>query len=808
MKLMTDDSSIIIGKLRVSKKGLTIFSAAVIPVLIMLSVFYAQGIYPFGQKTTMYVDLQGQYSEFLSSLRYTFEKDSSLLFNWSRSMGGNAVGLYAYYSGGLVGFLACLFPVSKIYAAVVLIQLVQIGFCGFTMSIYLEYGLMKNKKHLFAFILSISYALMSYNVVYLGCFMWLTGCAFMPLIMLGIERIIEGKRGLVFYVFLAIAMISNYYTAYMIVLMSFLYLIVRILGEFSWKKDKFTESFKLVGIVFAKYVSLGVLAAMTALPVILPVYRDLMRGKLTGSGGDISGVYYQFMDVFKKLFAGQYDTIKAFGGLPSIFTGIVVLALAVIFFFQIKRKISERLAAFGVVSLLLVCFCYRFPDTIWHGFQVPNSFPYRYAFVFSFFMVFLSARALDILEIKKYNIMKWLPVLLVICSIYELRFNASVITRKLDEEFIYCDKNQYEEFYNKTAPLVEQMKSSDDSWYRAEKDYEFSKNDALLLGYNGITHYSSTYNAYVNGTTSLLGLSQNWFWNTGYGLTPLVDSMFGVKYKMCKSSVDRQYEKIGENEDITLYKNPYALAPVFAANNKTREFVALDSDPFTNQNKLMSSVVGTDKEYFAHVDFERTDLEGCITLTVPNHTGKSLYMYIRPKEGESGDIFVNGIFAANYFIQDSVHPVYIGNWPVGTPVTVEVRTNNAKFDEVHIVEYDAEMMNADLLELQKGGIVLDSYGAGSLHGKINVGNDQTVVSSIPYDEGFTVKVDGNDAEIRKWEDTFLAFNADPGEHEINISYCPEGFKSGLIASLVGIFICALYMLFPILKKRLYKKDSL
>ena len=117
-----------------------IFAASfLVPVLIYFTTLWINGFFPNGDKTLLFMDLKGQYTEFLASLRYIFD-DNSLFFNWSRSMGGNVLGLYAFYSGGIFAFISCLFSLVNLHAAVMVITLVMIGASGLSMSIFLEFG--------------------------------------------------------------------------------------------------------------------------------------------------------------------------------------------------------------------------------------------------------------------------------------------------------------------------------------------------------------------------------------------------------------------------------------------------------------------------------------------------------------------------------------------------------------------------------------------------------------------------------------------------------------------------------------------
>ena len=112
----------------------------------------------------------------------------------------------------------------------------------------------------------------------------------------------------------------------------------------------------------------------------------------------------------------------------------------------------------------------------------------------------------------------------------DMGLNGRALLYALQDEFSYDDVSEYTEYLSGTQPLTEDIRERDRGFYRVNQGYEYSKNDAMLLGYNGMSHYSSTFNAAVNELTLRLGMAQDWFYNTGYGSTPLTDSLLAVKY--------------------------------------------------------------------------------------------------------------------------------------------------------------------------------------------------------------------------------------------------------------------------------------
>lgn len=85
-----------------------------ISVVGMLLILKSRGFYPFKEKSLFVMDMQDQYLEFFASLRYLFTGENSLFYSGARSMGGNQLGLIAYYMGNPLSLITALFPL-KIY---------------------------------------------------------------------------------------------------------------------------------------------------------------------------------------------------------------------------------------------------------------------------------------------------------------------------------------------------------------------------------------------------------------------------------------------------------------------------------------------------------------------------------------------------------------------------------------------------------------------------------------------------------------------------------------------------------------------
>lgn len=86
---------------------------------------------------------------------------------------------------------------------------------------------------------------------------------------------------------------------------------------------------------------------------------------------------------------------------------------------------------------------------------------------------------------------------------------------------------------------------------------------------------------------------------------------------------------------------------------------------------------------------------------------------------------------------------------------------------------------------------LTSWKDTKLSGTVTTDRAGMLFTSIPFDKGWTVKVDGQKVETRKAFGAFLSIDVDAGDHVIDFSYFPEGLKPGGLISGGSIVILIL-----------------
>ena len=83
---------------------------------------------------------------------------------------------------------------------------------------------------------------------------------------------------------------------------------------------------------------------------------------------------------------------------------------------------------------------------------------------------------------------------------------------------------------------------------------------------------------------------------------------------------------------------------------------------------------------------------------------------------------------------------------------------------------------------------LTSWKDTKLSGTVTADRAGTLFTSIPFEKGWTVKVDGQKVETRKVFGAFLAIDVGSGDHVIDFSYFPEGLKPGVLITGGSIVI--------------------
>ena len=118
-------------------------------------------------------------------------------------------------------------------------------------------------------------------------------------------------------------------------------------------------------------------------------------------------------------------------------------------------------------------------------------------------------------------------------------------------------------------------------------------------------------------------------------------------------------------------------------------------------------------------------------------------------------------------------------------------------DDEQVQKYSHLLMNADDIpasnfsnesylkncdSLREAACYDFSYSTHGFTAKINTSSDNLVFFSVPYDKGFTAFVNGNETEIEKVSNGFMAVRVPEGESTISFDYITYGLTTGIRVS--------------------------
>lgn len=748
-----------------------------IPAGVLLAVYIAMGMAPWGDKTILISDMSDQYVEFFCAL-----KQGDVFFSWSKTMGTNYIGVFSYYVSSPLSVLTLLVPNEDMPVGLMWLTVLKLGLAG------LSYAVYSTRKFPNAEITTVlcaaCYGLMSYNIAYSLSIMWLDGVIWLPLILLALERILDGKSTGPFIGALTVCFLSTWYISYMIGLFCCIYLMVRLAALKPGQAALFQVLKRFFG---GAACALGLTAWMW-----LPTFLAMFYGKFQETGWDVSKlVYGPLSDMFGQLRPGQLETIT-YKGLPNIFCGTVVVILSVVYFFLRAVPLREKLASAGALAFLFVSMWSTVLDRVWHLFKYPNWFPYRYSFVVSFFLIYLANRTMPLLrealkEKPRPVLTRGLAAALLLLTVGELHYNAKTLLGVLDEMFRYQSYGTYWDYYTANAALVDIAdEDSGGTFCRMNSARDRGHNAPLSFGYPGITHYSSVYNTEVNDLLRSLGMAQAWFWCSGYGSTPMTDALFDIGYTLSPYEMPG-YERLGEARGLKLWKNPNALPLAFLSEENLSELVG--NTPFDRQNDVLTRLSGIREPMFREVGPQHLT-EGPDEIEIM-FAGNGLPIYADLSASGLTEVLVNG----EHFLwlgsseAASVHYLGTPQWSEIWTVTIRHKSGWAGNPypwlwELHRDALDAaveRLNNTEITEVGKNGLV-----------RLTAQTDKakTLVTTIPAENGWAAYVDGQKVETDTWLGAFLALDLPAGEHRIELRYTAPGLAPGVALGVVSALALA------------------
>ncbi len=391
----------------------------------------------------------------------------------------------------------------------------------------------------------------------------------------------------------------------------------------------------------------------------------------------------------------------------------------------------------------------------------------------------------------------------------------------------------YSSYYYRGEEIEQVLENVDakSSLGRVENANEYILNDGSLYGFKGVSAFTSTANYALTKLMEKLAICAPARANRYYYQTtsPLTNSFLSVERVIFRNNMDNlnpylelessAADEEGKNE-VSIYKNTQYLPLGFMTDSSLKEGIE-GYNPFEVQNDLFRKATGIDETLFTKIDI--TSVPASNTIRVYGSSGKYEISF---HEGETEKNLsinyvtpdANPIFAyidcvcadkvvVNNTDYKAVKRKYIfpaGEYPEGTKVTFKFHLNGdfPKKDDLifHVYSMNAELFERGMEKLRDEALEIIEYEETRIKANISVKEDGLLYTSLPYEKGWTLYVDGKETEITPFEGAMIAAELKKGEHEIVLKYSPDGFKLGTAISIVAILAFAVIIVFTRRKK--------
>jgi len=365
------------------------------------------------------------------------------------------------------------------------------------------------------------------------------------------------------------------------------------------------------------------------------------------------------------------------------------------------------------------------------------------------------------------------------------------------------------------------------------------------MGYNMRSYYSR-YDGTTELADSLLGIKYVLDRGDKPARNLLHPSYVRVADYNYQDYDDKNTDGSPKDKTISIYQNPNALSIGYLVDDDLLRIDHLGNDnPFNSQNVLLSTMMGETifdeagqiagvTGYYTRINDVETVL-GAVTESTYNGQAcytkmesgdptidyrftitdeKRVYAYLKTENEQAVNLWLGTFNEATgmyefdprgfgrYFETRNYCILDLGVFEPGTKVALRVTVDNDQnatiIKEPFFYYFNESVFQEDIDVLKTQQLQVQKYNATFIRGTVTPQEGQMLFTSIPYEEGWTVKVDGKkinleDCECLKAMICIRPEQLTPGvTHTITFSYMPPYFMLGIFMLVIGVGVMVVF----------------
>lgn len=856
-----------------TKNNLPLILSFFTPFIIMACYFAYRNMFPFGNGSILTVDLGQQYVDFFAFYKRTINSLNihKFFYSFANGYGGEMIGIWSYYLMSPLNLIIAILPKSFMNGSLLLVTLLKYGLSG------LSFGYMLNKKgfekNIIITTFATAYALNGWIIANQLNIIWLDAMILLPIIVLGIDNIINNNKSKLYILSLSIMIIVNYYMAYMVCIFSLLYFIT---NYAIYYKSKIKHKYKSI----LKYFGANLISFMLSAWLTIPNIIELRTGKASYTVNNFNWkLEYNPLNMIPKLMNGAFNFNQMPSGYPNIFIGSLVLISVLAFFFNHKIKLNFRLLYLSLTFVFLISMCFEPLDLVWHAFQFPIWYPYRFSFIFCFLVTYLGAIGFNNLPNKIDNkiTIKIAIMLIIILLTVGIKINnftflspmkyvvsvlliaimfVIVIISRLNHSKLYiisifiitcCDmginafnslnsisyvNNSDYSSYNKILnEQINKISKGDKSFYRINKNFYRTQDDPMELGFNSGSIFSSTMNKNNATFNSNIGNPNNTGSINYSNGTLVTDSLLNFKYFLSFNGNYKKYPMIQKSENrydildnrksknyFDIKRNNLSLPLIFGTTNSIKNIMNT-TNPIDYQNDIVKQISASNKNVFNVDNNYKVKFKNI--YNTPS-LGQTILKKIDPLK--SASVEINYHYRNQYIpyivlpsnLSPNICSVFIDGEKLTSPknfqnsliyslpkkdgtIDINFKKQSIFTNNFGIYNLNYKKFKYDISKIKHQNIIFNNKNM--ISSNVNFNKNGSLLTSIPYSDGWNVKIDNKEHGKSKWLGEFISVkNIKKGKHHIELYYYPRGLN-------LGITITLLTIIFISIKNIINRKDN-
>lgn len=690
------------------------------------------------------------------------------------------------------------------------------------------------------------YSFSSFSILSaIGHIYFLNGVMYFPLVILGIEKIVNKKSGILLTVSVALLSLSSIYFFYMIVIATIVFALIRVTYLNITIKEKIAMLLKMFGFSF--------IGLMISAVIFLPeAYSMLSNSRLSYTIEN--NLFYSIPEYINKLSVFVYG--------ENYFGGYSILALFALLSLFITKS-SKTIKTLSVVCLLLIIFPY-------FG-KVFNAFTYvtdRWLFIISLFISYLVTDKFEDILCELRN-RKYIYVLMLVVYFVVLVLMKNIDTKIYLLIFVYgmfviifvniCKNNTLRELAIVSIcvvniALIIFFKFSTNYWNYGIRgtDIDLAKNicsgeyDTLPFSSNDFFRYSGdslVTNASITGPISSTG----YYWSvannnviefrTAVGLSDknnhhydsyddsyILNSLASVKYYIKKDNdlIPYDYSKVSSTDEFDVYENNEVLPIIYGYDELINEEewnelsvidkqialtknAVIDCGEALNNSTNIYEILNYDINYGKGINliengFEIVESNSAITLNINGDEVGEYYLVVDNFDFNNSsyiDVNLYNGTSKQLIFKEKGTPEYCGkhNFAINLGYLNGVNGNieivfpdlgTVTYDDINVICLPLEEAKANIKKLNCININNYEQKTNGFNLDVKLDKDKYACVSVPYCEGWKVYIDGKEVEIQRTNIMYMGFPLEKGQHYIEFKYSTPLLLEGSIVSVAGL----------------------